>query len=83
MLWVKVADRQHLTTLLHGLAPKFRLRGTIVAAQWGMTVAMALEELRAAEWEMRLETGGRRDTPGAALAAADDEGRLGQQERLC
>lgn len=83
VLGVKVADRQHLTTLLHGLAPKFRLRGTIIASQRGMTVGMALEELRAAESEIRLEMGGRRDSSGAALAAAEESGRRGAQERLC
>lgn len=83
ILGVMVADRQRLTTLRHGLAPKFRLRGIIIALQRGMLVSMALEELRAAKSDMRLETGGRRDTSGAALAAAEEGGRRGAQERLC
>ena len=83
VLGVEVADRQHLTALLHGLATKFKLRGTIIASQRGMTVALALEELRAAESEMRLEAGTRKEVPAAALAATNDRGRGGTQERLC
>jgi len=49
VLGVKMADRQHLTALLHGLATKFKLRGTIIASQRDMMVALVLEELRAAE----------------------------------
>jgi len=52
VLGVEVADRQHLTALLHGLGPKLKLRGTIIASQRAMTVALALEELLTAESEM-------------------------------
>ena len=83
VLGVEVADRQHLTALLHGLGPKLKLRGTIIASQRAMTVALALEELRAAESEMRLEAGTRKETSGAAMAATDGGGRWGAQERLC
>jgi len=75
VLGVEVADRQHLTALLHGLGPKLKLRGTIIASQRAMTVALALEELRAAESEMRLEAGTRKETSGAAMAATDGGGR--------
>ena len=82
MLGVEVADRQHLTALLHGLGPNLKLRGTIIASQRAMTVALALEELRAAESEMRFEAGTRKETSGAAMAATDGGGRWGAQERL-
>lgn len=58
VLGVKVADHQYLTTLLHELVPKFRLCGTITASQRGITVVIALEELRVPESEMRLVAGG-------------------------
>ena len=83
VLGVEVADRPHLTALLHGLGPKFKLRGTIIASQRAMTVALALEELRAAESEMRLEAGTRKETSGASMPATDGGGRWGAQERLC
>ena len=83
VLGVEVANRQHLTALLHGSAIKFKLRGTIIASQRGMTVALALEELREAESEMRLEARTRKEVPAAALAANNDGGRGVTQERLC
>jgi len=83
VLGVDVADCKHLTALLHELGPELKLRGTIIAPLRAMTVTLALEELRAADSEMRLEAGTCRETSGAAMAATDGGGRWGARKRLC